>query len=86
MTERIDPRVREVYGRLWRYVTPHKLMGLVAIIAMASTAIVETEVTGSPLPLAATARFVTAPRLERFVARNVAEAIDFIRTGAPPKR
>lgn len=42
MTEPIDPRVRQIYGRLWRYVTPHKLMGFIAIVAMASTAIVET--------------------------------------------
>ena len=40
----------------------------------------------SPLPLAATARFLAAPRLERFVARNVAASIDFIRTGRPPRR
>lgn len=45
-------------------------------------------VTGSEatLPLAATARFLAAPRLERFVARNVAASIDFIRTGRPPRR
>ena len=41
MSSRIDPRVREVYGRLWQYVLPHKLIGLVAIVAMAATAIVE---------------------------------------------
>ncbi len=41
---------------------------------------------GSTLPLAAVARFVSAPRLERFVARNVAETIGFIRTGRPPRR
>jgi hypothetical protein len=40
----------------------------------------------SPLPLAATARYLAAPRLERFVARNVAQSIDFIRTGRPPRR
>ncbi|NNC77885.1 MAG: lipid A export permease/ATP-binding protein MsbA [Woeseiaceae bacterium] len=39
--EKIDTKVREVYGRLWRYVVPHKLIGLVAIIGMASTAAIE---------------------------------------------
>ena len=30
-----------MYARLWRYVTPHKLIGLVAVIGMAATAIIE---------------------------------------------
>ncbi|HEX7167115.1 MAG TPA: Rieske (2Fe-2S) protein [Acidimicrobiales bacterium] len=34
--------------------------------------------TGDPLPVAAVARFMSAPRLERFVARNVYEAVDFV--------
>jgi len=38
---KLNPRVRAVYGRLWRYVVPHKLIGLVAVIAMATTAAVE---------------------------------------------
>ncbi len=41
VTERIDPKTREVYGRLWGYVTPHKLIGLIAVIGMASTALIE---------------------------------------------
>jgi len=41
MTSRLDPRVKVIYSRLWRYVMPHKLIGLVAVIAMAATAIVE---------------------------------------------
>ena len=41
MASRIDPKVRIVYGRLWGYVTPHKLVGLVAILSMAMTAVVE---------------------------------------------
>ena len=41
MSKRIDPEVRVVYGRLWHYVTPHKLIGLIAIIGMTATAIVE---------------------------------------------
>lgn len=41
MSKRIDAQVREVYGRLWQYVTPHKLIGFVAVVGMATTAIVE---------------------------------------------
>lgn len=41
MTSRIDPKVREVYGRLWQYVLPHRLVGFVAIVAMAVSAVVE---------------------------------------------
>ena len=41
MSEAIDPRVIGVYKRLWKYVTPHKLIGFIAVIAMAATAIIE---------------------------------------------
>lgn len=37
-------------------------------------------------PLVASARFLAAPRLERFVTRNVVASQEFVRTGAPPKR
>ncbi len=56
------------------------------VVKMAEAARREALTTGSNLPLAAAARFAAAPRLERFVARNVDEAIAFVRTGAPPKR
>ena len=56
------------------------------LVKMARAAKEEALVTGSPLPLVATARLAAAPRLERFVARGVAEAIDFVRTGTPPTR
>jgi nitrite reductase/ring-hydroxylating ferredoxin subunit len=56
------------------------------LVKMAQAALEEARVTGSNLPLVATARLVAAPRLERFVARNVAEAIDFVETGQPPTR
>jgi subfamily B ATP-binding cassette protein MsbA len=39
-TER-DSRIRVVYGRLWQYVLPHKLVGLVAVLGMAVTAAIE---------------------------------------------
>ena len=41
MSKRIDPEVKVVYGRLWRYVTPHKLIGFIAVIGMAATATIE---------------------------------------------
>ena len=46
----------------------------------------EAEVIGSDLPLLATGRFLAAPRLERFVSRNVNESLDFVNTGRPPTR
>lgn len=41
MNNSADSEARVVYGRLWRYVTPHKLIGLVAVIGMTATALVE---------------------------------------------
>ena len=41
MSKEQDAQVREVYRRLWRYVSPHRLIGLVAVVAMAGTALVE---------------------------------------------
>ena len=46
----------------------------------------ESRATGSMLPLAAAARFVAAPRMERFIATSVAASIDFVTTGHPPRR
>jgi len=56
------------------------------LVKMAQAAKEEALVTGSHLPLVATARLAAAPRLERFVARSVAEAIHFVETGSPPTR
>jgi len=41
VTNKLSPRVKEVYGRLWRYVMPHKFIGMIAVIAMAGTAVIE---------------------------------------------
>ncbi len=38
---RFDPRIKAVYSRLWRYVIPHKLIGLIAVVGMAAGAVVE---------------------------------------------
>ncbi len=40
----------------------------------------------SALPLAGAARYLASPRRERFVARNVADSLGFLRTGRPPRR
>lgn len=41
MSDDKDAPVGEVYRRLWGYVSPHRLIGLIAVIAMAGTALVE---------------------------------------------
>ncbi len=41
-------------------------------------AALESARSGSTLPLDATARFIAAPKLERFVAATVARSIDFL--------
>jgi len=41
MVGRLDPQLKLVYLRLWRYVMPHKFIGLIAVIAMATMALVE---------------------------------------------
>jgi len=51
MNDRPIAETRVVYGRLWRYVTPHKLIGLVAVIGMASTAAVEAGLVSLLKPL-----------------------------------
>ena len=56
------------------------------VIKLAQAAAEEAVTIGSKMPLLAATRFIAAPRLERFVSGNVAAALDFVRTGAPPKR
>jgi len=56
------------------------------VVKLSQAAREEAQTIGSSLPLAAAARFAAAPRLERFVARNAVEALEFVRTGTPPKR
>ncbi|MCP4301782.1 MAG: hypothetical protein GY783_14445, partial [Gammaproteobacteria bacterium] len=53
MAKRIDPGVRVVYARLWRYVTPHKLIGFIALVGMALTALVEASLVALVAPLTA---------------------------------
>jgi len=51
VNERIGSEVRVVYGRLWRYVTPHKLIGFIAVVGMATTAVVEAGLVALLAPL-----------------------------------
>ncbi len=51
MSKRIDTRVRVIYGRLWYYVTPHKLIGAIAVIGMAATAVIEAGLVALLQPL-----------------------------------
>jgi subfamily B ATP-binding cassette protein MsbA len=41
VSQRIESKVRAVYKRLWGYVMPHKLIGVVAATGMAATALIE---------------------------------------------
>jgi subfamily B ATP-binding cassette protein MsbA len=41
VSKQSHPNAGVVYRRLWQYVTPHKLIGVIAILGMAATAIVE---------------------------------------------
>lgn len=56
------------------------------LVKTTQAALEEAEFTGSRLPLMAAARFVEAPRHERFVASTVNESLEFIRTNRPPVR
>ena len=48
------------------------------VVKTTGAALSETAATGSRLPLAAAARFMAAPRKERFVTGNVIRSIDFL--------
>jgi len=41
LNKSFDPKTKIIYRRLWRYVTPHKLIGFIAVIGMTMTAFVE---------------------------------------------
>lgn len=52
-------------------------------VKMARAATDEAVATGTSMPLAATARFLAAPKLERFVAATVTRSIDFVAGRVP---
>jgi subfamily B ATP-binding cassette protein MsbA len=51
VSEEADLKIREVYRRLWKYVARHRLIGLIAIIAMIGTALVEVTMVWMVEPL-----------------------------------
>lgn len=78
--ERIDPVVRVIYGRLWHYVTPHKLIGFIAVVGMSATAIIEAGLVALLQPLTdealvaknlETARWIPFAFMGIFVLRGV---------------
>ncbi|MFW2383496.1 MAG: Rieske (2Fe-2S) protein [Acidimicrobiales bacterium] len=56
------------------------------LVKTARAAAEESAAMNSLVPLQAAERFIRGDRRERFVARNVAESVRFVRTGTPPKR
>jgi len=80
VSKRFDTRVRVVYGRLWHYVTPHKLIGFIAVAGMASTAIIEAGLVALLQPLTdealvaknlETARWIPFAFMGIFVLRGI---------------
>ena len=55
-------------------------------VKTARAAICEFAATGSRWPLAAAARFISAPAKQRFVTQDVSRARHFLTTGTPPPR
>jgi len=51
LSDRLDPRAKEVYGRLWRYVIPHKMVGSLAVVSMVATAAAEASLVAMLKPL-----------------------------------
>jgi len=41
VNEQIETTAAAIYSRLWRYVAPHKLIGLIAVAGMAASALIE---------------------------------------------
>jgi subfamily B ATP-binding cassette protein MsbA len=81
VTNKVNPRVREVYGRLWRYVIPYKIIGLIAVIAMAAMAAVEATMVWLVEPLMdetlvehnlETARWMPFAFIGIFIGRGIA--------------
>ena len=51
MSEEANLQIREVYRRLWTYVVRHRMIGLIAVIAMIGTALVEVSMVWLVEPL-----------------------------------
>ncbi len=81
MNKRPAAATSVVYGRLWRYVTPHKLIGVIAVVSMAATAIVEAGLVALLKPLMdetivarslETAKWISLAFVGIFIARGIA--------------
>ena len=80
MSQSHDRDTVTVYKRLWRYVMPHKLIGLIAVIAMAATAVIEAGLVYLLEPLMddalvaqnlETARWLPLTFMAIFIARGI---------------
>lgn len=81
MSGRIDEKTIAVYRRLWAYVIPHKLIGLIAVISMAATAVIEASLVWLLEPLMdealveknlETARWMPIAFVSIFILRGIA--------------
>ncbi|MDX1480950.1 MAG: lipid A export permease/ATP-binding protein MsbA [Woeseiaceae bacterium] len=79
MTETLKTRVVAVYRRLWTYVLPHRKVGIIALIAMAATAVIEMSLVAMVEPLMDEA--LVARNLEATKWLPVAFVIVFILRG-----
>ncbi len=80
MANRVDARTLAVYKRLWGYVTPHKLIGFIAIVAMTATAVIEASLVWLLEPLTdealvkknlETARWIPLAFVTIFILRGI---------------
>ena len=81
MSSPIDAGTTVVYRRLWRYVVPHKLIGLIAIVGMTATALIEGSLVYLLEPLMddalvaqnlETAKWMPLAFIAIFIARGIA--------------
>jgi subfamily B ATP-binding cassette protein MsbA len=79
VTESLRTRVVAVYRRLWAYVLPHKTIGIIALVAMAATAIIEMSLVAMVEPLMDEA--LVAQNLEATRWLPVAFVVVFIARG-----
>ncbi len=80
MANRVDARTLAVYKRLWGYVTPHKLIGFIAIVSMTATAVIEASLVWLLEPLTdealvkknlETARWIPLAFVTIFILRGI---------------
>jgi len=81
VSSEIDTKAAVIYSRLWRYVMPHKLIAMVAVIGMTATALIEASLVYLLEPLMddalvaqnlETARWMPIAFVAIFIARGLA--------------